>query len=80
MKLKCLQCGHEFDGTIEYDELGWHSTCPKCDGSFDVDAPIHYPLAPSRGPIWMSISPISDDDLRRAEDDYYDRVESYWGD
>lgn len=39
MKLKCLQCGHEFEGTISYDELGWHSSCPECDGSFDVDVP-----------------------------------------
>lgn len=37
MKLKCLQCDYEFDGTISYDELGWHSACPKCGGSFDVD-------------------------------------------
>ena len=39
MKLKCLNCGHEFDGSISKDELGWHSGCPKCNGSFDVDVP-----------------------------------------
>ena len=39
MKLKCLNCGHEFDGSISKDELGWHSSCPKCEGSFDVDVP-----------------------------------------
>ena len=39
MKLKCLHCEHEFDGTIFKDELGWHSSCPKCEGSFDVDVP-----------------------------------------
>lgn len=39
MKLKCLQCEHKFDGFISKDELGWHSACPKCGGSFDVDVP-----------------------------------------
>lgn len=39
MKLKCLQCEYEFDGSISKDELGWHSVCPECGGSFDVDVP-----------------------------------------
>jgi hypothetical protein len=39
MKLKCLHCDHKFDGTISYDKLGWHSSCPECDASFDVDVP-----------------------------------------
>lgn len=39
MKLKCLQCGHEFEGLISLDNLGWHSACPTCGGSFDVDVP-----------------------------------------
>lgn len=39
MKLKCLQCEHEFDGSISKDKLGWHGTCPECGGSFDVDVP-----------------------------------------
>lgn len=39
MKLKCLHCSNKFDGTISYDELGWHSICPKCQCSFDVDVP-----------------------------------------
>ena len=39
MKLKCLNCGHEFDGSIGKDELGWHSSCPECECSFDVDVP-----------------------------------------
>lgn len=39
MELKCLHCGYEFDGSISKDELGWHSVCPECDGSFDVDMP-----------------------------------------
>ena len=39
MKLKCLHCGYEFDGSIAKDELGWHSSCPDCECSFDVDVP-----------------------------------------
>lgn len=39
MKLNCLHCGHEFDGSITKDELGWHSSCPECGCSFDVDVP-----------------------------------------
>ena len=42
MKLKCLHCEHEFDGTISRDELGWHSSCPVCGASFDVDVPDNY--------------------------------------
>ena len=39
MKIKCLHCNNKFDGTISYDELGWHSICPECGASFDVDVP-----------------------------------------
>lgn len=39
MKLKCLHCGNKYDGTISYDDLGWHSSCPECGCSFDVDVP-----------------------------------------
>lgn len=39
MKLNCLNCNHEFDGSITKDELGWHSVCPECGSSFDVDVP-----------------------------------------
>lgn len=39
MKLTCLNCNHEFEGTISLDELGWHSVCPECKSSFDVDVP-----------------------------------------
>ena len=67
----CTTCGAEIvngvNGCAMYDQ------CTDC-------RPIHYPLSPTRGPVWMRIPPISDDDLRRAEDDYYDRVESYWDD
>lgn len=37
MKFTCEHCGHAFEGTISLDELGWHTACPKCEGSFDVD-------------------------------------------
>jgi hypothetical protein len=38
MKVVCLQCGHEFELTgVSNDELGWHTVCPKCDGSFDAE-------------------------------------------
>ena len=39
MKLGCLNCGYEFDGNISKDNLGWHSVCPECECSFDVDVP-----------------------------------------
>ena len=38
MKIECLQCGHEFEfNGASKDDLGWHTTCPKCSGSFDID-------------------------------------------
>ena len=40
MKLKCLHCEYEFDGSIDKDELGWHSSCPECECSFDVDVNV----------------------------------------
>ena len=33
----CLNCGHAFGGSISIDELGPHTSCPKCESSFDVD-------------------------------------------
>lgn len=39
MKLQCLHCDHKYDGTIAYDELGWHGSCPECGATFDVDVP-----------------------------------------
>lgn len=67
----CTTCGAEIVNGVNGASM--YDTCFAC-------RPVHYPLAPTRGPVWMSIPPISDDDLRQAEDDYYDRVESYWGD
>ena len=37
--LTCLHCESVFEGTISLDELGWHSLCPWCGCSFDVDVP-----------------------------------------
>lgn len=37
MKLQWLNCQQQFDGTVSYDELGWHGVCPECHASFDVD-------------------------------------------
>ena len=37
MKIKCLNCGNIFEGTVSNDELGWHGYCEDCDSSFDVD-------------------------------------------
>ena len=48
MELKCLQCEHVFEGAISKDVLGWHSSCPKCGGSFDVEVPT--------GPIIMAFA------------------------
>lgn len=37
--LTCLNCEHEFDGDVSLDALGWHSACPECKSTFDVDVP-----------------------------------------
>ena len=38
MKVKCLNCGHDFELNKLYkDELGDFTVCPECEGSFDVD-------------------------------------------
>ena len=38
MKVKCLNCGYEFDSKNIYnDELGDFTVCPECNGSFDID-------------------------------------------
>ena len=64
MKLSCLQCDHEFEGSIELDELGWHSVCPECGGSFDADLP--------EGRIVMAFSDDSEDnrDGERFPEDF----------
>lgn len=54
MKIKCWNCGHEFEGSISYDELGWHSYCEECKTSFDVDVPT--------GKIVMAFTDPVDDD------------------
>lgn len=37
-KFICPHCGDEFYSSVELDGLGWHTSCPYCGGSFDVDA------------------------------------------
>ena len=37
MKIKCWNCGHEFEGSLSQDAFGWYSYCDECDSSFDVD-------------------------------------------
>lgn len=55
MKIKCWNCGHEFDGSVSYDELGWHSCCSECDTSFDVDT------------VWIC---VYRDTVEKLEDDW----------
>ena len=62
MKLVCMSCWHEFEGTITKDELGWHSVCPECESSFDVDVP--------QGRIVMAFANDETDDY--FTDDWYD--------
>ena len=40
--IQCLNCGKvfEFSGASK-DEMGWHTTCPECESSFDVDIEKH---------------------------------------
>ena len=36
--INCPHCGKQlFIDLIEKDELGWHTSCSECTGSFDVD-------------------------------------------
>ena len=38
VSINCPHCGKQiFIDSIEKDELGWHTSCPECNGSFDVD-------------------------------------------
>lgn len=37
-EVTCLNCSREFIlNYLCHDELGWHTECPKCESSFDVD-------------------------------------------
>jgi hypothetical protein len=55
MKVRCWNCGHEFNGGVSYDELGWHSYCSECNTSFDVDV------------IWIC---VYRDTIEELEDDW----------
>jgi len=36
--VSCLNCSHEFAlNGLSRDKLGWHTVCPDCESSFDVD-------------------------------------------
>ena len=38
MKVKCLNCGYEFElEKIYEDDIGTFTVCPDCKSSFDVD-------------------------------------------
>lgn len=38
--ISCLNCGFVFKlASVSKDELGWHTSCTQCQGSFDVDLP-----------------------------------------
>lgn len=39
LSLTCPHCGHTFMGGASEDNLGWHSMCPACEQSFDIDLP-----------------------------------------
>ena len=47
MKLCCQSCGHEFEGLIFKDDLGFHTVCPICESSFDVDFYPNIPMSVS---------------------------------
>lgn len=35
----CMNCQKKFEGELSLDTLGWHTACPLCGASFDVDVP-----------------------------------------
>ena len=70
MNLKCLNCSHEFEGTITKDGLGWHSSCPKCGASFDVDVP--------KGRIIMAFACDDTDEYFTDEWDDENEIVSYY--
>lgn len=37
--MKLEHCGKKFEGTVSRSKLGWHSVCPCCGSSFNVDLP-----------------------------------------
>lgn len=53
--VQCLNCGKIFHiSSASKDEMGWHTTCPECMGSFDVD--IEKYLIPNGTIVKLSIS------------------------
>ena len=55
MKLKCNDCGHDFEGNISLKDGNWMSVCPKCGCEFTVEVP--------KGRIRMMFVDDSDPDL-----------------
>jgi hypothetical protein len=84
-KLTCLQCGHEFHGNLYFDDLGWHSLCPECGGSFDTDAPVIDPVVldaqrtrfRDQGKFWLD---QAQDYLHRNCDDWNVNHENHYRD
>ena len=70
MKLQCANCGHFFDGSISYDELGWHSYCKECNSSFDTDVPT--------GKIIMLFADDIDDWTSFSDDHTQNEICSYY--
>ena len=70
MKVKCLQCGYEFElESASNDELGWHTTCPKCEGSFDINIEGH--LVPNGTKVVMhdgKIGIVDGNDVENSEE------------
>ena len=63
MKLKCLHCEYKFDGSVGKDDLGWHSSCPECGCSFDVDI--------NTKRIWFRVgmeAEVSEEELTRLKE------------
>lgn len=67
---ECLQCGEfvEITGASK-DMLGWHTVCPKCGGSFDID--IEDYVLPAGTPVKLpsgEIGVVSDFRDERAKE------------
>lgn len=80
MKVVCLQCGHRFQFTgASLDEIGWHTLCPSCNGSFDID--IEEYLVPEGTKVKMiegGIGIVDGNDSETCDvDDVFDNINYY---
>ena len=73
----CLNCGKEFTfESASNDGLGWHTTCPECKGSFDID--IQSYLLPNGTKIRLADATIGIIDGNDAETtDEYKNINYY---